>query len=418
MKVSGKVRTLVLIEDKPITPNALGGICAALYSQLELLANSGREINLLILSDPLSPGGFQEYTQSQPETWKKVRSWCASDQIIYLTRIRRGRAPLKHLRLAVADPAAYLYSTVNERTVAELKEAIARVRPQLILAYLRGPALLARRATSDIPVVYGHYDWEWRLFSLRHPEKQHLWRIKLNRWLVKRVEENLVRRVAGCISGSASEAAEISSLGSKVVEYFPTAYVPSHTADVSAPLPPPRIVHLGGLHVDANRIGLKRFVQVVWPSLDRGGNPVPEFWVIGSKKNAHESFLTQLSEVGAVCTGFVENLDGVLRPYDIHVIPWEYSTGTRTRVPLALNHLQVIVSTRAAVSCFPELEDGENCVLVDDLEQMAREILALIPDEERRKRIGRAGRYTFMKHFTREALQPRFDRFMNLFVPN
>ena len=70
-------------------------------------------------------------------------------------------------------------------------------------------------------------------------------------------------------------------------------------------------------------------------------------------------------------------------------------------------------SSRAAVTGLPELSSGENCVLVEDLEEMGPAVLELLADAPRRRELGCAGRATFLNHFTREAVQPRFDQFID-----
>ena len=134
--------------------------------------------------------------------------------------------------------------------------------------------------------------------------------------------------------------------------------------------------------------------------------------MVGSMKGAPVEFMAELKRAKAVCTGFVQDLGAVLRPHDIHIVPWELPTGTRTRIPVALNHAQALVSTKAAAICLPELRDNENCILVDDLREMGQAVNALLSDPDKRKRIADAGRNTFLQHFTRASVQPRFQQFL------
>jgi glycosyltransferase involved in cell wall biosynthesis len=153
----------------------------------------------------------------------------------------------------------------------------------------------------------------------------------------------------------------------------------------------------------ANRDGLTAFFKSVWPRL-KGLNLL--FEVVGDTSTAPPELQEHLRTV--TCTGFVQDLTKVLRPYDIHIIPWEHSTGTRTRLPLAFNHAQVVIATKAAVACYPEVRDGENCRLVDKLEDMVEVIAELAHNQDERARIGLASRATFEQFFTREALLPRY----------
>jgi glycosyltransferase involved in cell wall biosynthesis len=153
----------------------------------------------------------------------------------------------------------------------------------------------------------------------------------------------------------------------------------------------------------ANREGLAAFFKGVWPQL-KGLNV--RFEVVGDTSTAPPELQKHLRTVA--CTGFVQDLTKVLRPYDIHIIPWEHSTGQRTRLPLAFNHAQVVVATKASVACYPEARDGENCRLVERLEDMVSVIPYLMADHAERTRLGRAARATFEKQFTRASLLPRY----------
>jgi glycosyltransferase involved in cell wall biosynthesis len=126
--------------------------------------------------------------------------------------------------------------------------------------------------------------------------------------------------------------------------------------------------------------------------------------------------LSALQRIGAKCPGFVEDLSTVLRPYDIHIVPWSHNTGVRTRIPLALNYGQALVAMRTTAACLDELRDGENCLLVSDFGEMAQAIRRLLHDDALRRRIADEGRKTFLACFTREGLQPRFDRFLRQFL--
>jgi hypothetical protein len=287
------------------------------------------------------------------------------------------------------------------------------VQPDLIWAEHWRPAAVASYAGIDVPVIYSHHDWRWRLAEVKAERRASdggAWRDRYRVHRVRRAEEALVQRVAACVSGSAREVEQMRSLGANRVGYFPTTRYP--TVRTNGRPTPPRIVHLGSMQATASREGLRRFLDVVWPRLQGKTDAPPSFWQIGSMAAAAPELQRQIEAQGGRCTGYVQDLTTVLRPYDLHVIPWEHDTGTRTRAPIAFDRGQVVVATRAAMACMPEARDGENCVLVDDLDEMASVLHALYHDDARRQRLGDAARQTFLDVFTREAMQPRFDRFL------
>jgi glycosyltransferase involved in cell wall biosynthesis len=163
----------------------------------------------------------------------------------------------------------------------------------------------------------------------------------------------------------------------------------------------------------ANRVGLQDFLDVSWPIICRKLSAPPELWVIGSLKGAPQTLLESLERAKAVCTGFVQDLSSALHLHDINIIPWGHNTGTRTRIPVALNYAQLVVSTKAAAGCLPELKTGEDCILVDDLAEMGREIVALLSDQPRRRKLASSGRKSFQRYYTCEAVQPLMNQFID-----
>jgi glycosyltransferase involved in cell wall biosynthesis len=229
---------------------------------------------------------------------------------------------------------------------------------------------------------------------------------------MRRAEHEMARGSGAWAASSVTEGEQLRRLSGGTIGYFPTTYVRRALAELDACAAPPRIVHLGGMATTANRLGLERFLDVAWPRIRRALGRDAQLLVIGSLDSATERLRRQLLETGAATPGFVPDLSQVLRPFDLHIIPWEHDTGTRTRAPLALSYGQVLVSTRAAVRCLPELESEKNCMLVDDLAQFADVVCQLFRDPDRRTALGRAGHATFEEHFTRAAVQERFDSFI------
>jgi glycosyltransferase involved in cell wall biosynthesis len=406
-------RCLFLAGDWPIMPDAPGGAGALIYSHLELLAHTDCEIVLLVLCGADNQNCLEDVIGAPLQEGQTVRSWCATIGRFELKQAARRSAPLRYALLALQDPTT-TYVTPAPETRRAWHTLLKEVEPDVIWAEHLRPGTFAVQNTPQngqgIPVIYSHHDWSWKIKRHRVGAGASRLRSSVKFWFRRRHEEALVRQAAGCVTASASEAKEIKALGNGNVVQLPATYLPVTLANGEDG--PPRIVHLGGMQTTANREGLQRFMAIVWPRLLRALPERPELWVVGSLSGAPAKLRAALDEAGAVCTGFVPDLTTALRPGDLHIIPWEYDTGTRTRIPLALNHGQVIVSTRAAATCLPQLQDGVNGVLVEDLQGMADEIVSLYQDYGRRQRLAAAGRETFLEHFTREALQPRLNRFL------
>lgn len=418
-----KSRILFLTEAYPITPDGFGGGSAVVYSRLELLAHSGAEIHLVLLFASATRPDFEAFLGTQAATWARVTGWLASYHEFELCpAVQQGtrRAPVRNAMKLLWEPFPALFPMVNEHNLDRLRAIVSQIRPDVIWAEHYLAAWLAIKMTLDIPMIYGHHDWEWKLIPLR---KRHnspnpslgikaLVRQSLRRFQRKRLDEALVRRVTAVASVSASEAQDAKRLGARHVIYLPPAYPPVVLPQVPEETDRPRIVHLGQMRTTATRVGLGDFLERGWPELVRTVDQIPEFWVIGRLDGATPQMLSALQRIGAKCPGFVENLSAVFRPYDIHIVPWNYNTGVRTRIPLALNYGQALVAMRATAACFNELRDGENCLLVSGFREMAHAIRQLLSDDDLRRRIADEGRKTFLACFTREGLQPRFDQFL------
>ena len=412
--MNGRGRCLFVVWDAPIGPDGIGGGSALTFSHLQLLVHGGFAVTLATVANDGGQSRSPRSEHQDPGVWSLVRGWCEACYSIRLGRVTRGSAPVRHLLTALRDPLSYYAPELAETTEA-FRCAVDRTRPDVIWAADTEPALLAVRAAVEPPVIFAHSDWKSRIGRLRNEATGRSRLRTVHWWLHRRAEEALARRAAACVAASASEGGEIRALGVKHVAYLPVTYAALPTPDTEQSAGAVRIVHLGGMRTTAVRVGLQRFLDVAWPVLlDLVVKP-PELWVIGELDGAPARLLESLDRVGAVCTGFVPDLRAVLRPGDLHIVPWEHNTGTRARVPLALNHGQVVVSTRAAVECLPELQSNVNCVLVDRLPSMGHALAQLLQQPARRVEVARAGHATFLQHFTRDAMQPRFDEFMTDF---
>ena len=160
----------------------------------------------------------------------------------------------------------------------------------------------------------------------------------------------------------------------------------------------------------ANRKGLERFLDVCWEGI-KAAHPDIELQVVGSISRAPESLQKKLNDSQIKTLGFVQDLESVLYPDDIHIIPWEYNTGTRTRIPVVLNHQQTLVATQESVKCFPEIT-ANNAVLCKSLEEMKEAIIHLYSDREKLHLLANNGKQTFQENYTLESQKNRLKEFL------
>lgn len=387
------MRCIFIVAQHPISPNFRGGGSATYYERLNSLSALGHEIHLWHYAYPAQRRDFDAFVETDADTYRRVRQMCES---VHLTTFPETAGLADRVKAHVGNWTSRTYvENPLFRTVAlkQLKRFIAQVDPHFIWAHHLGPARIATLQQKR-PVIYSHHDWLYRVRALARgaAESQRM----------RTQEEDLARAAAGIVSGSFTECKQLRDIGCKSVSYIPVTYEPVIWTSRAMP-DNPRVVHLGGLKTTANRVGLQRFFEIAWP----GVVGACDFSVIGDTSGADPELERNLKTVS--CTGHVNDLSTVLRPFDLHIIPWEHDTGQRTRLPLIFNYGQVVVAVKASVAGFPEVRDGENCRLVERLDQMAPVILELLHDPAQRERLGLAARRTFEQNFTRPVLLPRYQ---------
>lgn len=399
------------MEDHPLTADAPGGAPGVMRHHFELLARCDIELALVVVSDPVHPFGLATFIREEQKEWERIRERCVGVRHVTLKHSNRPLRTARRVGAALVQPGSYLTSHLDPSCVSELASVIADLDPDVIWAENFLPTALAVRAGRGRPVVYGHHDWVWRVWRFSVEQKGRAWRPRVVCQLMRRAEESMVRRVRAVVSVSRTEVLGLQEYNAHAA-YFPPAYPPVDLAACAPGAGEARVVHVGGMPTIANRIGLERFLDLAWPVACTMGERPPSLWIVGSLKHASDSLLGKLDRFHAIRTGFVERLTSVLRPYDIHIVPWEHDTGARSKIPLALNYAQVVLATRTTAQSLPELVDGQNCVLVESLQEMGTAIVQLLPDEVRRRELGKAARQTFLEHYTQAAVQPRFNQFI------
>ena len=309
------------MEDHPLTQDADGGGPVLMYSHLELFAHSGVAFTLALLQRGYGSLGFERYTETDPETWERVRGWCEAHHLIRIPKapVRRS-ARLKHFLLSLRDPGRYLFSDITPEVVKRFRRLVSESGADLIWAENLFAGVLATHAQSDVPVVFSHHDRIFKLIRNWGANTASGWRHRYDSWTGDRLETLIIRRAIACASGSAVEARDLGRLNGRPVVYLPTTY-PRLPESPAEEIPETaRIVHLGGMNTVANRRGLERFLAVCWPHLQKSNGKAPELWVVGDLTGAPDSLHAELERSGAVRTGFVRDLSEVLRPGDIHIV--------------------------------------------------------------------------------------------------
>lgn len=378
---------LFIVNNGKISPNENGG-ASVYFSHLEMLFKASFNITILAVQ-------WVEEDVFRKEDFLEIENFVTSI-IPYKATTKPSKKKIKRIFNAIFKPQEFEYHFLNKVNKNNLHKIVQKNNIDLVWAEWRWAGIWSCFSELKVPVIYAHHDWEFKLAKLR--SKRNLLQ-KFHTFQKKRIDFKLVKKANGCVSGSNTETEEIKKNSRKKALYLPTTY--KEITILKKKNETPNIIHLGGMGTTANRLGLERFLDISWHKI-KNENPDIQLIVIGSLEQAQQTLLDKLKDKRIICLGFVENLFDVLFPNDIHIIPWEYNTGTRTRLPLILNYKQVLVATKNSVKAFPELEHKKNAVLCDNLSAMAKEICILCNDLETVNYLAENAKNTFSKYFTSE----------------
>ena len=205
-------RILFIANAEKISPNANGG-AAVLYSHLELLSSIGYEVVLLAVE-------WSEAYHFREGDYEEVQEFVSEivSHKIDKGQRKRGFSWLYH---AVFKPVEFEYFFVNSKNIRSLQTIVKQKSIDLVWCEWRWSTIWAMETPLDIPKIYAHHDWEYKLALLR--KKPNLNK-KFHTFQKKRVEMKLVKQMTTCISGSLTETKEIEAISGKKALYLPTTY--------------------------------------------------------------------------------------------------------------------------------------------------------------------------------------------------
>ncbi|WP_406700188.1 glycosyltransferase family 4 protein [Singulisphaera sp. Ch08] len=203
------------------------------------------------------------------------------------------------------------------------------------------------------------------------------------RWSVARYrtgEERAWRMFDGVIAINQEELKYASSVVNGCADMF---YAPMGI-DLGAwpyswsPQRPARVAYYGGLGSPHNQQAALRCLDRIMPEVwDRA--PETTFWLVGS--NPQETLLKRSEDPRVRVTGFVEDVQQVLRTMTAVVCPWSGPYGFRSRLVEVMALGVPVVTTLDAVSGM-ELENGQGILVGEADNDLARQVLRLLNDDD------------------------------------
>jgi len=231
---------------------------------------------------------------------------------------------------------------------------------------------------AGVPAILDMHNVLWKSWEERLNEKT-AWptwfkRAALDRY--RRGEESAWDQFDGLVAINRSEQdlVQVRLWPAQKVFYAPMGTDLSRWPACWQPANPPRLAYYGGLasaHNEAAALRChQRIMPVIWQRF-----PDAELWLVGSNPTERLRSLTSDSRVKV--TGFVEDVQEVLKTMSLVLCPWAGTYGFRSRIVEVLALGVPVVATPAAVDGM-ELESGRGITLADSDEALAERALELL----------------------------------------
>jgi sugar transferase (PEP-CTERM/EpsH1 system associated) len=160
--------------------------------------------------------------------------------------------------------------------------------------------------------------------------------------------------------------------------------------------PRPNLVFTGVMDYYPNSEGVCWFARSVLP-LIRKKIPEAHFYIVGSSPSNEVKALGRKG--GITVTGFVDDVRDYIASADVCVVPLRIARGIQNKVLEAMAMGKPVVSTPQALGGIQAKQD-EEIVVADSAERFAHQILALISDPQRAKKMGNAARRCVERHYS------------------
>jgi glycosyltransferase involved in cell wall biosynthesis len=145
------------------------------------------------------------------------------------------------------------------------------------------------------------------------------------------------------------------------------------------------VLFLGSMDWEPNIDGVEYFCRDIWPKV-KGRVPGAHFRIVG--RNPHPQ-IRKLASNAIEVTGTVPSVVEHLREAAVVVVPLRIGGGTRLKIFEAMGAGKAVVSTTIGAEGL-DVHDRKDILLADDEESFADSVIALLSDEEKRKRFERA----------------------------
>jgi sugar transferase (PEP-CTERM/EpsH1 system associated) len=352
------------------------------YNFIKFLAERGHQITLLALEPP----------KEDTSGLASLRQWCQQIQTVPLARWRTLWNGVQAIPGQTPFQAAYSRSPQMD---ALIRRVLAQTTFDVVhVEHLRGAELA--RVINGTPVVFDSVDSITLLFE-RVLQAGPTWRSRLLARLdlarTRRYEGGFLERFHRVLVTSPHDREALAKLATVSGQERRLVVLPNGVdLDYFHPLDVPRdlatLVFTGKMSYHANvAAALDLATQVmplVWQQL-----PEARLAIVG--KDPAPELLALAADPRIMVTGTVPEMRPYLAQATVAISPMRYGVGIQNKVLEAMAMATPVISTPQALSAL-QVQAGQEALVADTPETMARAVVMLLANETLRQRVGQAGR--------------------------
>ena len=169
---------------------------------------------------------------------------------------------------------------------------------------------------------------------------------------------------------------------------------------------PAHLVFSGSMDWHPNEDAVRYFIGEILP-LIRAGIPRTTFSVVGRNPSAELRAICQAA--GVEVTGTLDDIRPAMAQASVCVVPLRAGSGTRLKIFEALAMGKAVVSTTLGAEGLA-MESGRHFVAADGSRAFADAVIALLRDDNRRRRIAAAGRALVEARYSWAQVAQPFER--------
>lgn len=328
------------------------------------------------------------------------RSACQDWKDIEYSFEIRPKSELIRLDRMWKNPINYRYSNIDQYS-SQVENLLKRWQIDLVWTCSSTSAIIVSQIPKSFPWVNYIGDWRYRLRLLRMLQNKTSrlgrWKQRFLSYLDKKVELASIKHCDYVETSSVIQAKELRHFGIKKALAIPQFH---QGIDNFGPVLKseefPKIIHLGALETTSNRVGLIEYFDHAHDQLCSALEKY-KLTIIGNQQNS-SSYLTEcLKREKVNCLGHVNDLNTIISPLDIGIIPYTQNTGMRTKIALFHSLGMAVLSFRKPVEGMKEIKDGYNAILVDDFSQFNNKLIELCQSPDLREELATNGFRTYQK---------------------